>query len=526
MMTSSAFDILGPIMVGPSSSHTAGALRIASVARSFCSGLPDRVTFTLYNSFARTYRGHGTDRALVGGMIGLTTDDERVRDAFELAREVGLDWSFELGEDGVADHPNTVDILMETGGRTVKLRGESLGGARVRLSRVNDVPLTLTGDYPTLFVAHLDRPGVLASLTAMVSAAGANIATMSTFRRAKGGNAYSVFEIDGEIPGWLAESLGHATNVEYVTVVQIPGAAIAADNVELSAPFSSGAELLATCERQGCGIAGVMLGREEELRPGEDVDGLMGLVGDAMRHEVTATIERPERSLGGLLDGQARAVATYDADMAGRLLGTTLTTATAYAMAVLERSANMGVIVAAPTAGSAGVVPGTLVAVADALGLDDACLVKGLWTAAAVGALVAENASVAGAEGGCQAEVGTAAAMAAAGIVEMLGGSPKTCLDAASTTLANMLGLVCDPVRGLVEYPCQIRNASGVANALVGAQLALSGVESPLPFDEVVDAMRRVGESLPSTLRETALGGLATAPSASAACAGCGGCAQ
>lgn len=135
MMTSSAFDILGPIMVGPSSSHTAGALRIASVARSFCSGLPDRVTFTLYNSFARTYRGHGTDRALVGGMIGLTTDDERVRDAFELAREVGLDWSFELGEDGVADHPNTVDILMETGGRTVKLRGESLGGARVRLSR-------------------------------------------------------------------------------------------------------------------------------------------------------------------------------------------------------------------------------------------------------------------------------------------------------------------------------------------------------------------------------------------------------
>jgi L-serine dehydratase len=142
----------------------------------------------------------------------------------------------------------------------------------------------------------------------------------------------------------------------------------------------------------------------------------------------------------------------------------------------------------------------------------------GLWTAAAVGALVAQNASVSGAEGGCQAEVGTAAAMAAAALAEMHGASPKTCLDAAAIVIANMLGLVCDPVRGLVEYPCQLRNAAGVANAMSAAQLALSGIESPLPFDEVVEAMRQVGQALPASLRETALGGLAAAPSACSAC--------
>ena len=525
MMTSSAFDILGPIMVGPSSSHTAGAVRIASVARSFSPTQSDAVTFTLYNSFARTYAGHGTDRALVAGMLGLTADDGRVREAFELAEEAGLAWRIELGEDGVADHPNSVDILMETGGRTIKLRGESLGGARVRICRVNDVPLTLTGDYPTIFVAHLDRPGVLASLTSMVSAAGANIASMRTFRRAKGGSAYSVFEIDGEIPEGLPASLERATNVEGVTVVSIPGAAAAADNVEISHPFSTGAELLDACAREQLPIWQIMRNRESELRPEDDVDGLMGIVEDAMRHEVTTAIDKPERSLGGLLGGQANAVATAQRSMASELLGPTLTTACAYAMAVIERSANMGVIVAAPTAGSAGVVPGAMIAAADAACMSTEQVHAGLWTAAAVGALIAENASVSGAEGGCQAEVGTAAAMAAAGIAQMYGASPKVCLDAASITLANMLGLVCDPVRGLVEYPCQLRNASGAVNAICTAQLTLSGVSSPLPFDEVVDAMRRVGESLPSALRETAQGGLATAPSAASACLRCGGCA-
>ena len=524
MMTISAFDILGPVMVGPSSSHTAGALRIALVARMFAPEMPAEVTFTLYDSFAQTGSGHGTDRALVAGMLGLATDDERVRDAFELADAAGLTYRFLQGAPGVADHPNTADVLMRTDTWQTTVRGESLGGGRVRICRVNGVPVTVTGDYPTLFVEHKDRPGVLATLTALVSASGTNIATMSTFRSRRGGTAYSVFELDADVEPWVVESLRHAANISFATAIHVPGAPVAAESVGLSAPFSSGTELLSSCEALEAPISAVMRRRELELRPHDDVDGLMGQVFHAMQLEVSETIDHPRRSLGGLLDGQASAVVSSAGAFGGQLLGATLSTATAYAMAVLERSANMGVIVAAPTAGSAGVVPGALLAIANAAGFDDEHVIRALWTAAAVGALISENASVSGAEGGCQAEVGTAAAMAAAALVELFGGSPATCLDAASITLANMLGLVCDPVRGLVEYPCQLRNASGVANAVSAAQLALSGVGSPLPFDEVVEAMRQVGQALPASLRETALGGLAAAPSACSAC--CPPCAQ
>ena len=193
----------------------------------------------------------------------------------------------------------------------------------------------------------------------------------------------------------------------------------------------------------------------------------------------------------------------------------------ARALAVLERSASMGVIVAAPTAGSAGVVPGCLLAVAQARGLGDAEVMDALYTAAAVGLLLTTNACVAGAEGGCQAEVGSAAAMAAAALTEMLGGTPAQALDAASLALGNLLGLVCDPVGGLVEVPCQTRNAIGVAAAFSSAQLALAGVGSLLPFDEMARTMLEVGHALPASLRETARGGIAAAPSACRRCPGC-----
>lgn len=525
MMTSSAFDILGPIMVGPSSSHTAGAVRIALVARMFAPTMPSKVTYTLYDSFARTGKGHGTDRALVAGMLGLDTDDERVRDALDLAKERGLEVAFLTGDDGEARHPNSVDILMEGDGWRMSVGGESLGGGRIRISRVNGAAVTLTGDYPTLFVEHQDRPGVLATLTALVSAAGTNIAAMRTFRSSRGGTAYSVFELDGPVERWVVESLRHAAHVTYATSIDVPGASVSPESVSLSTAFSTGAELLDLCHSRGLSIAQVMRTRESELREGAYVDELMDMVYQTMCKEVTATIDEPGPSLGGLLNGQARLVSSASVQLSAGLLGTALSEATAFAMAVLERSANMGVIVAAPTAGSAGVIPGALLACAHALGLSREHVMDGLWTTAAVGALIAENASVSGAEGGCQAEVGTAAAMAAAALVQMLGGSPDACLDAASLCIANMLGLVCDPVRGLVEYPCQLRNASGVANAMSAAQLSSSGVTSPLPFDEVVEAMRQVGEALPASLRETALGGLAAAPSAATACARCGGCA-
>ena len=183
----------------------------------------------------------------------------------------------------------------------------------------------------------------------------------------------------------------------------------------------------------------------------------------------------------------------------------------------------MGRIVAAPTAGSAGVVPAVLLGLGRHRGLTDEKLHAGLLAAAAVGYLIARNASVSGAEGGCQAEIGSAAAMAAAAAVEIAGGTPAQALAAASSALMSLMGLVCDPVGGLVEVPCQKRNATAATTALVCAQIALSGTENLVGFDETVAAMDAVGRALPFELRESALGGIAAAPAACAWCAKCAG---
>jgi L-serine dehydratase len=181
-------------------------------------------------------------------------------------------------------------------------------------------------------------------------------------------------------------------------------------------------------------------------------------------------------------------------------------------MAVLEVNASMGQVIAAPTAGSCGILPGVLIPLGDRLSMDSNKVIKAIFTASAIGMIVTQNATVSGAEGGCQAETGTAAAMAAAAGVELMGGSPEQSVHAAAMTIKNILGLVCDPIAGLVECPCVKRNAIGTANALISIDMAMAGIKSVIPFDEVVDAMYRVGKSMPATLRETAEGGLAATP--------------
>lgn len=224
--------------------------------------------------------------------------------------------------------------------------------------------------------------------------------------------------------------------------------------------------------------------------------------------------------MGGLIGGESKKLFLHQASGKG-ICGELLEKAITYAMATLETNASMGVIVASPTAGSAGIVPGLLLALQETYDLSDEQIKQGLYNASAIGYLAMRNATVAGAVGGCQAEVGIASAMAASATVELMGGSPEQSLAAASTVLMNMLGLVCDPVGGLVEYPCQNRNAAGVANATIAAEIALSGVRQLIPFDEMLEAVYTVGKRLPAELRETALGGCATTPSACAACHMC-----
>lgn len=286
--------------------------------------------------------------------------------------------------------------------------------------------------------------------------------------------------------------------------------------------FKNANELLALCQQEGCPISEIM--RRRECILGETtvdtVTRRMNRVLEIMRESATIPLTSPVRSMGGLIGGEAKHLAAHAAKKKD-ICGPVLQKAIAYAMAVLEVNASMGLIVAAPTAGSSGVVPGLLLALQETYHISDARIMDGLFNAGAIGYLAMRNATVAGAVGGCQAEVGIAAAMAASAAVELMGGEPEQCLSAASTVLMNMLGLVCDPVGGLVEYPCQNRNAAGVANALVAAEIALSGIRQLIPFDEMLAAMYRVGRHLPVELRETALGGCAATPSA---CERCGCC--
>lgn len=217
------------------------------------------------------------------------------------------------------------------------------------------------------------------------------------------------------------------------------------------------------------------------------------------------------KSLSGLTGGDAVLMQKY-IEKGNFLSGEVLLDAVSKAVATNEVNAAMGTICATPTAGSAGVVPGTLFAVQKKLNPTREQKIEFLFTAGAFGFVVANNASISGAAGGCQAEVGSAAGMAAAAIVEMAGGSPSQSAEAMAITLKNMLGLVCDPVAGLVEVPCVKRNAMGAANAMVAADMALAGITSRIPCDEVILAMFRIGQAMPAALRETALGGLAATP--------------
>lgn len=277
--------------------------------------------------------------------------------------------------------------------------------------------------------------------------------------------------------------------------------------------FKNGQELLELCNTHGWPISRVM--RQREIDSGnlkdEQIEEKINTVIEIMKKAAHEPLTAPRKSIGGLIGGEAKQIYAHGLSDAN-VTGTILSKAIAYSMAVLEVNASMGLIVAAPTAGSAGVVPGALLAVAEEKGLSEEVLKKGLLNASATGYLLMRNASVSGAEAGCQAEVGAASAMAAGAIVEMMGGTPQMCLHGASFALSNLLGLVCDPIAGLVESPCQSRNGIGVANAITCAELALSGVTYLVPFDEMAEAMYQVGICLPAKLRETAMGGVAATP--------------
>ena len=278
--------------------------------------------------------------------------------------------------------------------------------------------------------------------------------------------------------------------------------------------FNSIKEILDLTEEKNITIGELMLVQEAE---GEGVikDGVFEQMLEnwqIMKNSIESGLINAPTSKSGLVGGDGQKL--YQYSKSETLAGHKINRAVSYALATAEVNASMGRIVACPTAGSCGIVPAVLKSVQETYNFSDHKITLGLFTAAAIGSVIAFKASVSGAVGGCQAECGTASVMAAAAAVELVGGSPKQAADAAAMVIKNILGLVCDPVAGLVEVPCVKRNAMGASLALICADMALAGIKSKIPLDEVISAMDAVSKLMPVSLKETALGGLAATPTA------------
>ncbi len=510
-------------MIGPSSSHTAGACRIALWARKIAGHQVCEVRFTLFGSFAKTWKGHGTDYALIAGILGFEVDDPQIRQAYTLAKKAGLQFSFIEAPDVVVDHPNTVQIdMINQDQARISVVGESIGGGYAKITRINGVAVKFNGRLNSMLVCHQDQPGLLAHIAQCCADRQINIAFLNLFRSDKAKAAYTLVETDDVISQDLLNALMAHDLISRVILLenQVSSSEAQIDaSITAEYCFSNTQDIERLCARHQVDFATIMIRREQYLSGRSETAILeqMKSLWEVMKRSVCDPLLETRKTMGGLIGGEGRMVLAQAQDQA--LLGMGVK-AMAYALAVLEHNAAMGLIVAAPTAGASGVLPGCLLAFQEEYHVSDDEIVRALFVAAGIAFLIQLGFSLSGAAGGCQAEVGAAAAMSGAAVTALCKGALSQIFNAATMSLMNLLGLVCDPIGGLVEMPCQIRNANGATTALSAAQMALAGVDCILPLDEMIEVSKRVGQSIPPSLKETAMGGTAVAPSAQV-CFGC-----
>jgi L-serine dehydratase len=498
-------DVLGPVMRGPSSSHTAGAYRIALLASRVLSSRPVRVrcAFDPEGSYAATFEPMGVDLAFAAALLGWEMTDERYSEGLHALRAGGTELSFCVEPLDLADHPNAtrVDLVGEDG-RKVRVWARSVGGGVVEIYRVDGTELMLTGKERDLLV-FLSR-----AATAEDAPRVARFLGLPDPGRPNGGVLHFV------LPPGSSEALPDTSTLAGVERLCV---------VDPVFHEQKGTPLFASAQQAAeiAGTEGWSLGetarRYEARILGETpawVDAEIQRRFQIMADSVAAGL-RDDRVHMPLLSPTAGAIlqATEERRLPS---GGPLTRAAARAMAAMHTCNSRGVVCAAPTGGSAGVIPGVLLTLREERRLTDRQVADALLAASAVGLIVAVRATFAAEIAGCQVEIGAAGAMAAAAVVEATGGSVAQAFAAASIALQNTMGSVCDPVQGGCEIPCHTRNAVAAASAFVCADLVMGGYANPIPLDESVDASLAVGMSLPRELRCTALGGIAAAPSARA----------
>ena len=502
--------VIGPVMRGPSSSHTAGAFHIGALARSLLGGDPSAaaVAFDADGSYAKCYREQGADLAFAAGLMGWSITDERFLDALKTAADAHLKIEFAVRRLAEADHPNAVDIeLSSAQGRRLHARANSVGGGAIEFVRLGGWPVHFTGDAHEIAVA-VER-GAEAGVLDLLGRDGALLGPPD--RQSRAGESLVSVRRRRPLPPEARDRLAALREVREVWIAK------PVFFVQAGEPtFASAKEMVALARGRGLSLGSVALEYEATLLGLSRGEVLAEMVRrlDIMRRAVASGLAAAPPAMQLLAPSAGR---IYAAEAAGRLaVGGLHTRAAARALAVMHVNGGMGVVCAAPTAGSAGVLPAVLVTLAEEKNLEEERAALALLAAGAVGVVVANRATFAAEVAGCQVEIGAAGAMAAAAVVEAAGGTAEQAADAAAIAFQNTMGSVCDLVQGIVEIPCHTRNAAAASNAFLCADMILGGYANPVPLDETLDAVYAVGKMLPPELRCTALGGLAAAPSARA----------
>lgn len=500
-------DILGPVIRGPSSSHTGGSFFIARLARDLLGEAPvrARIVFDEQGSYGRVYRQQKCDLGFAAGLLGWEITDSRFSEALHFAARSGLKIAFELTSLPEADHPNfTLLELQGASGREIKLKAKSVGGGLVEIIELQGWPVLIRGDrYDYLFlIPEKEEEALKSFLNSFLPQAEkfdfqergeevlAHIVSCVSFNPALLETIKNKFTLKGF---WSSQPLRLLASGEPL-FRSATEALILAEKEKKSL-----GELAIAYESQILGL------KESEIRKelGHRLEIMKQAVAYGLKKDLPLQLLRPAAHL------------ILQAEKEGKLAcGGPLTRAAARAMAAQHTAASMGVVCAAPTAGSAGTLPGVMVTLLEDRGVSEGKTIEALAAAGAVGLIVGYRATFAAEIAGCQVEIGAAGAMGAAAVVEAAGGEARQAFDAAAISFQNTMGSVCDLVQGICEIPCHTRNALAAASSFLCADLILGGYENPIPFDETIDAVYEVGKMLPQELKVTSLGGLALCPSA------------
>jgi L-serine dehydratase len=498
-------DVIGPVMRGPSSSHCAAALRIGRLCRDLMNGdITDvHVEFDPNGSLATTHKGQGSDMGLFGGLLGWEADDERLPDYLQAIADAGITISIAIHPIG-ATHPNTYKITLSNRHETRRLTAISTGGGMIEVLEIDGAPVSMAGDFYVTLV-YVSSPGDVLALIE-------RSATCDALALRHGTATF----IEVAANRFLSEELSAAlaARADVLFIRRLRPVLPVLSRRDLAVPFITSAEMLA-------------YNAERHLRLWElavEYESMRGAISrTAVFEKMRAIVAIMQHSMACGLQGTTYADRILGPQSlgfqrhlkAGTLLeGDILNQVILHTSAMMEVKSSMGVVVAAPTAGSCGALPGAIIGTSTVLGLPQDDMVKAMLAAGLIGVFIAAHATFAAEVGGCMAECGSGSGMAAAGLVELKQGTLDQSLAAASMALQSSLGMICDMIADRVEAPCLNRNVMAATNAISCANLALSDYDHLIPLDEVIETMKKVGDAIPNTLRCTGLGGLAITPTA------------